>query len=67
MEHEHAGESTLDTIIEITFGLEHMFAEFFWNIVFALAVFALSKAKLFSSVHKYIDTKHKITHKPGEY
>jgi hypothetical protein len=67
MEHEHAGESTLDAIIEITFGMEHMFAEFFWNIVFALAVWGLSKAKLFSSVHKYIDTKHKITHKPGEY
>jgi hypothetical protein len=67
MEHEHAGESTLDTIIEITFGLEHMFAEFFWNIVFALAVWSLSKAKLFSKVHKYIDDKHKITHRKGEY
>ena len=56
-----------DELLEVVFGLEHMIAEFFWNIVFALGVWGLSKAKLFSSVHKYIDTKHKVTHKPGEY
>jgi hypothetical protein len=32
--HEHEGETLLDTIIEVTFGLEHMVSEFFWNAVF---------------------------------
>ncbi len=45
MEHAHEGKSLLDTIIEITFGVEHMFAEFFWNAVFALGVYAFAKAR----------------------
>lgn len=67
MEHAHAGESLLDSVLEITFSIDHVFAEFFWNAVFAVAIWAFSRAKLFSRIHKYIDDKHKITHKQGEY
>jgi hypothetical protein len=54
-------------IIDVVFGIDHIIAEFFWNAVFAIAVFAVSKAKLFRKIHKYIDDKHKVTHKQGEY
>lgn len=64
-EHAHEGETLLDTIIEVTFGLEHMAAEFFWNAVFVLVGFAVSRAIALRKIHKYIDDKHGITHKEG--
>lgn len=65
--HAHEGESLFDTIIEITFGLEHMAAEFFWNAVFVLVGFAVSKAVALRKIHKYIDDKHGVTHQKDEY
>jgi hypothetical protein len=65
--HEHEGESLLDTIIEVTFGLEHMAAEFFWNAVFLLVGFAVSKAVALRKIHKYIDDKHGVKHQKDEY
>ena len=62
MEQAHEGESFLDTIIEITFGIEHMFAEFFWNAVFALGVYAFAKARTLRKIHKYVDSKHGVEH-----
>lgn len=63
--HEHVGESLFQTIIEVTFGIEHMAAEFFWNAVFLLVGFAVSKAVALRKIHKYIDEKHGVTHKEG--
>lgn len=65
--HDHAehGEGFLDGILEITFGLEHVVAEFFWNAVFVLATFALTKSIALSKAHKYIDGKHGIEHEEG--
>lgn len=65
--HEHEGETLLDTIIEVTFGLEHMVSEFFWNAVFLLVGFAVSKAVALRKIHKYIDDKHGVTHQKEEY
>lgn len=62
MEHEHEGETLLDTVIEITFGIEHMFAEFFWNAVFALAVYGFAKARTLRKIHRYVDSKHGVEH-----
>ena len=62
MEHEHEGETLLDTVIEITFGVEHMFAEFFWNAVFALAVYGFAKARTLRKIHRYVDSKHGVEH-----
>ena len=67
MEHGHEGETLLDTIIEVTFGLEHMVSEFFWNAVFLLVGFAVSKAVALRKIHKYIDDKHGVTHQEEEY
>jgi hypothetical protein len=64
-EHAHEGESLLSTIIEITFGIEHMVAEFFWNAVFLIAGYAISKAVALRKIHKYIDEKHGINHEEG--
>lgn len=64
-EHAHEGESLLDTIIEITFGVEHMVSEFFWNFAFLLVGFAVSKAIALRKIHKYIDDKHGVTHQEG--
>ena len=61
-EHGHEGETLIDTIIEITFGIEHMVAEFFWNIVFALAVYGFAKARTLRKIHKYVDSKHGVEH-----
>lgn len=65
-EHAH-GVFSLDSIIEVTFGLEHMVAEFFWNAVFLLVGFAVSKAVALRKIHKYIDDKHGVTHQKEEY
>lgn len=65
--HEHESETLLSSIIEVTFGLEHMVSEFFWNAVFLLIGFAISRAIALRKIHKYIDDKHGVKHKDGEY
>jgi hypothetical protein len=67
MEHEHEGETLLETIIEVTFGLEHMVSEFFWNAIFVAVGYAVSKAIALRKIHKYIDDKHGVTHQEKEY
>lgn len=62
MEHEHDSHSLWETITEVTFGLEHMIAEFFWNFVFALAVYGFAKARTLRKIHKYVDSKHGVEH-----
>jgi hypothetical protein len=66
-DHAHEGETLLDTIIQVTFGLEHMVSEFFWNAVFLLVGFAVSKAVALRKIHKYIDDKHGVEHQKDEY
>jgi hypothetical protein len=66
-DHAHEGETLLDTIIEVTFGLEHMVSEFFWNATFVLVGFAVSKAIALRKIHKYIDDKHGVKHQKDEY
>lgn len=65
--HDHEGESLIDTILEVTFGLEHMVSEFFWNAVFVLVGFAVSRAVALRKIHKYIDDKHGVEHQKDEY
>jgi hypothetical protein len=65
--HEHEGVSLFDSILEVTFGLEHMVSEFFWNAVFLLVGFAVSKAVALRKIHKYIDDKHGVKHPESEY
>lgn len=65
MEHKH--ESILDGIVEVTFGLEHMVSEFFWNAIFVIVGYAISKAIALRKIHKYIDDKHGIDHEKGGY
>jgi len=63
MEHEeHKDEPFLEAVMEITFGVEHMVAEFFWNIVFALGVYAFAKARTLRKIHRYVDSKHGVEH-----
>lgn len=51
-----------DELFEVMFGLEHIAAEFFWNIVFAFGLLAISKSRLLKKIHKYIDDKHEVSH-----
>lgn len=60
--YSHKGHELLDTIIEVTFGLEHMVSEFFWNAVFLIVGYGVSKAVALRKIHKYIDDKHGVTH-----
>jgi hypothetical protein len=66
-DHAHEGETLIDTIIEVTFGLEHMVSEFFWNAVFLLVGYAVSRAIALRKIHKYIDDKHGVKHQKDEY
>lgn len=61
-EHAHDGGEILSTIMEVTFGLEHVVSEFFWNAVFMVVGYAVSKAIALRKIHKYIDDKHGVTH-----
>lgn len=65
--HTHDGGDVLATIVDVTFGLEHVVSEFFWNAVFLLVGYAISKAIALRKIHKYIDDKHGITHAKEEY
>ena len=51
-----------DHLMEVMFGMEHVVSEFFWNMIFALAVFALSKSRVLKRIHRYIDEKHEVSH-----
>lgn len=62
--HDHSG---LDGLWEVMFGFEHVVAEFFWNAVFLLVGFGVSRAIALRKIHKYIDEKHGISHKKSEY
>ena len=65
-EHAH-GSFSWDSLLEVVFGLDHVIAEFFWNAVFLLVGFAVSKAVALRKIHKYIDDKHGVTHQKDEY
>ena len=62
--HDH---STMDGLLEVMFGFEHVVAEIFWNTVWLGAAFAIGRFIAFRRVHKYIDDKHGITHEEGKY
>lgn len=64
---EHNEHHEFEHLLEVVFGLEHVIAEFFWNGVFILATFLLTKAIAFRRVHKYIDDKHGVKHERDEY
>lgn len=49
-------------LMEVMFGMEHVISEFFWNMVFAIVVFALSKSRILKKIHRYIDEKHEVSH-----
>lgn len=65
-DHEHSGPD-LDSLLEVVFGLEHVVAEFFWNAVFILATFLITKAVALRKIHKYVDDKHGVKHKKEDY
>ena len=65
-EHAHV-EFSIDGLLEVMFGLDHVIAEFFWNAVFLLVGYAVSKAIALRKIHKYIDDKHGVTHQKDEY
>ena len=65
-EHAH-GEFSIDGLLEVMFGLDHVIAEFFWNAVFLLVGYAVSKAIALRKIHKYIDDKHGVTHQKDGY
>ena len=66
-EFSHDGGDIFSTILDVTFGFEHMVAEFFWNAVFVFVGFLVSKAVALRKIHKYIDDKHGIAHNKEEY
>lgn len=51
-----------ENLLTVTFSPDHIFAEFFWNAVFAVAIYWISKAKALRKIHKYVDDKHDVKH-----
>ena len=56
-----------DELLEVMFGFDHMIAEFFWNGVFLIVGFTVSKARALRKIHKYIDEKHGVVHEEKGY
>lgn len=56
-----------ETLLDVTFNINHVIAEFFWNAVFAVIVFVFSKARALRKIHKYVDNKHGVNHQESEY
>ena len=52
----------MNSILEVTFSIDHIIAEFFWNAVFAIAVYGFTKARTLRKIHRYVDSKHNIEH-----
>jgi hypothetical protein len=50
-------------LFDVVFGIDHIIAEFFWNAVFAIAVYGFTKARTLRKIHKYVDSKHGVEHK----
>jgi hypothetical protein len=50
-------------LFDVVFGIDHIIAEFFWNAVFAIIVYAFTKARTLRKIHKYVDSKHGVEHK----
>lgn len=65
-EHAH-GTFSIDSLIDVVFGIEHVIAEFFWNAIFILATFAFTRALALRKIHKYVDDKHGVAHEKGGY
>lgn len=65
-DHDH-DHSSLDGLLEVVFGFEHVVAEFFWNAVFILLTFVVTKAVALRKIHKYVDDKHGVKHKKEDY
>jgi hypothetical protein len=65
--HDSHNHSDLNGLWEVMFGFEHVVAEFFWNAVFVLVGFAVSRAVALRKIHKYIDDKHGVSHEKREY
>jgi hypothetical protein len=64
---EHGHDGALNGLLEVMFGFEHVVAEFFWNGIFVLVGFAVSKAVALRKIHKYIDDKHGVSHNKDQY
>ena len=52
-------------ILDVVFGIDHVIAEFFWNGIFVLATFLLTKGVALRKAHRYIDQKHGVEHDEG--
>jgi hypothetical protein len=51
-----------EDILDVVFGIDHIIAEFFWNGVFVLVTYGVTKARALRKIHKYIDDKHNVKH-----
>ena len=56
-----------ETLWDVTFSVNHVIAELFWNAIFAVLVYGFSKARALRKIHKYVDNKHGIVHSESEY
>lgn len=55
----------LEHLLEVMFGYEHVIAEFFWNAVFVVATYLITKGSALSRAHRYIDEIHGVEHDEG--
>lgn len=65
--HDEHGDDFIQELLDVMFGGAHVISEIFWNLIFAIVIFGVSKARTFRKVHKYIDDKHGISHEDGGY
>ena len=51
----------------VIFSPEHVVAELFWNGIFFIGGYTVSRFRAFKKIHKYIDDKHGVKHDKGGY
>jgi hypothetical protein len=51
----------------VIFSPEHVVAELFWNGIFFIVGYSVSRFRAYKKIHKYIDDKHGVKHQKGDY
>ncbi len=67
MHEEHSTTFSFDELFEVMFGLDHVISEVFWNVVFLVIGYGISRIFAWRKIHKYIDNKHGVVHEKDEY
>lgn len=56
-----------EELLDVMFSPDHVIAEVFWNGVFLVVGYVISRVFAWRKIHKYIDDKHGVQHEKDKY